>query len=134
MNIIFKKQTRAFEVLLNRFVNLRGLNANIYFPQTSNSIYNDEDSDYTYLESADVHNKFLFMNLTMTASDSLYELDPFFTENDDRKFITLPSEEYPQGSMVVVKYDEETIMKFKIDKTILAKNKTYKIHYLVPMG
>lgn len=134
MNIIFKKQTRAFKILLNRFVNLRGLNASIYFPQTSNSIYNDEDSDYTYLESADVYNKFLFMNLTMTASDSLYELDPFFTENDDRKFITLPSEEYPQGSMVVVKYNEETIMKFKIDKTILAKNKTYKIHYLVPMG
>lgn len=130
MNKHLEVARRMAEKAISVRKNNIGYNTSIFFPQSSESIYNSEDSDFTYNEEPDVFGKMYITNLVSEANDSLAILDPFADDVNSRILIDTIDTDFPIGALVIPQLKDYNY-RFVIDEVKL-KGTRYKKYYLVP--
>lgn len=104
VNTAFRRNTNLSAVAVKQMQRLNGMKASIYFPASSETIYNDSSQSYTYNSSSDLDGEYLFTGIFGLEAMTGLELEGYSSYNDGegRMYIVGEDLEIPRNSKVEV--------------------------------
>ena len=103
----FKLATHLSGLAVKQLQRLNGLKANIYFPTSKPSLYNDASQDYSYNITADDDGRFLFTGIYGEQEMTGFELEGYssFNDGDSKMYVIGEDVSIPRNSKVEVLFE-----------------------------
>jgi len=135
----FELQTKRNFMAIKHMRYLNGSKCSIYFPLSTDTIYNDSSQQYTYASSSDIDDLFLVTGIFGLNELTGLELEGYASFNDDEAKIYTYGEnlEIPRNSKIEI-YLKDGLKLFRTQDSMTVDGlngiPVYGIHNLVPIS